>query len=122
MRWKCLGAASSVHRASLQGTYTGVRPWRNPPACRYSGDSLAGRRGGIGQISSEADLPREFHKNVWWEGGGLKTFAPKSFVGKHFIGHIHLRAISEVNKGRWVYEGSELKAIWKKPRTTLTFH
>lgn len=63
-----------------------------------------------------------FEKKFGGGGGGLKLFAPKSFVGKHFVGHIHLRAISEVNKGRWVYEGSELKAIWKKLRTTLTFH
>ena len=45
------------------------------------------------------------------EGGGLKFLAPKSFIGKHFLGHLQLCAFSVAKQGRWVYEGSELKAF-----------
>ena len=42
--------------------------------------------------------------------GGLFSFSPKSFVGKHFIGQIQLLPVSVAKRGRWVYEGSEVKA------------
>jgi hypothetical protein len=53
-------------------------------------------------------LPREFPKKFWCRGGGLFFFAPKSFVGKHFIGQIQLRAFLEAKRGRWVYERADL--------------
>jgi len=32
-------------------------------------------------------------------------------VGKYFAGHLQLGALSMAKQGRWVYEGSELKAF-----------
>ena len=56
-------------------------------------------------------FPARVSKKSWVVGGGLFFFAPKSFVGKYFAGHLQLCALSMAKQGRWVYEGSELKAF-----------
>jgi hypothetical protein len=65
----------------------------------------------INSFLTKSPWLRESHQKFVWWGGGLFLFAPKSFVGKHFIGQLQLGAFSVAKQGRWVYEGSELKAF-----------
>jgi hypothetical protein len=91
-----------VHAEKQQSDATGVTPSVHMLKCA---------REQITFFLTKSLLPREFPKKFWCRGGGLFFFAPKSFVGKHFIGQIQLRAFLEAKRGRWVYEGSGLKTV-----------
>jgi hypothetical protein len=101
----------SAYRAELQASHAGTIAWSKNTGPASRAHTLEGRCGQLCVFFSMSLWLRESQKKFVWWGGGLFFFAPKSFVGKHFIGQLQLHPFSVAKQGRWVYEGSELKAF-----------
>ena len=91
--------------------------------CAYAGNTVCrhceharGRCAQLGFPFTKSFILLSTPQKRWWGGGGLLFFAPKSFVGKYLSGQLQLHTILVVQQGRWVYEGSGLKALWERLR------
>jgi hypothetical protein len=107
-RWKALAILA---RVTLQGLYAGARGWSEVTGPRPRATTLDRRCGQMSLFAPSAFCRSRNGKILGGRGGGLSFFAPKSFIGKHSIGHLQLCTFSVAKQGRWVYEGSELKAF-----------
>jgi hypothetical protein len=127
------GGTLDSHHRDLQGRSPGLGRWRgslekvtgSSPRVdaleRYPGARVQGRAPGSMRWDGAAATSATFRQSAFGcasdgkvtggRGGGLSFLAPKSFVGKHFTGQLQLCAFSVAKRGRWVYEGSELKAF-----------